>query len=368
MTHFRRGLLTIAFSALALWSAWHGLRSSAQLAQSAAINATNVIYRFDPNTQTFITFSLPAGSWPTDIEVLGSNPTQVWVADNGRGQLTRLVFTSTLDYQLTHFPVTATADNRPYRLALNSGRVWFTAPNTNRVGRLEPGSGQVDEFFGNGLPTNAGLTDIKVALNGRVWVGAETAQRLLRLTVTSTVVYAFNSYTDTIRPSFVVAPRAIALDGNDSVLMTVPTAPTPTLRLALFAPSIGLFQWPILQANSFPLDVVAVSGEVWFSDRARNELVQIELGTLANLTPHGPITRPTSLATESASAFWSILQTSPAAIGRLSYAGLPPTDTITSFNLPDAQFSASAIAVAADGGVWVSAYRGSLYLPLIRKS
>ncbi len=367
MIHFRRWLLTIGLAALALWGVGRGLQSPAQAAYVAS-SATNVIYRFDPGTQTFITIPLPAGSWPTDIEVTGANPTQVWVADGGRGQLTRIIFTDTLDYQLTHFPLTATANNHPYRLAVNGGRVWFTAQDTNRVGRLDPGTGVVDEFFGNGLPANAGLTDIKVAPGGKVWVGAETAQRLLRLTVTSTVDYVFKPYTDTLRPSYVLAPRAIAIENDDSILMTVPTAPTPTLRLAQFAPPNNLFQWPTLETNSFPQDLVIVPGEVWFSDFQRNELVRISLATMTTLNPHGPITKPTSLATESATAFWSALQTSPAAIGRLSYAGQPPVDTVISVNLPDAQFSATAIAVATDGGVWVSAYRSKLFLPLIRKS
>jgi streptogramin lyase len=367
MIHLRRWLLTIGLAALALWGVGRGLQPSAQAAYLATVSATNVIYRFDPGTQTFITIPLPIGSWPTDIEVTGANPTQVWVADSGRGQLTRIVFTGTLDYQVTHFPVATSANNQPYRLALSGGRVWFTAPNTNRVGRLNPGTGAVDEFFGNGLPANAGLTDVKVSPTGKVWLGAETAQRLIRLTVTSTVDYVFKPYVDT-RPGFVVAPQAIAIENDDSILMTVPTAPTPTLRLAQFTPSTAFFQWPILELNSLPQDLVIVPGEVWFSDRQLNELVQIELGTLTNLTLHGPITKPTGLAAESASAFWSVLQTSPVAIGRLSYAGQPPVDTVISFNLPDAQANASAIAVAADGGVWVSAYRSNLYLPLIRKS
>ncbi len=368
MNHFRRGVLALGLAGLLLWGAWQGLSLAARSARSAAGGTGSIIYRFDAGAQTFITLPLPVGSWPTDIEVVGNNPTEVWVADNGLGQLTRITYTGTQDYAVKHFTVTATANNRPFRLALSAGRVWFTAPNTNRVGRLDPSTGQVDEFLGNGLPADAGLTDIKVAPGGKVWVGAESARRLLRLTVTSTVEYAFTSYTDTIRPTYVVAPAAIAIENDNSILMTVPTAPTPTLRLATLTPSSGLFIWPVLQPNSLPQDLVIVPGELWFSDRNRNELSDFSLGTWTILNPHGPITKPTSLAAQSSSVFWSVLQTRPAAIGRLAYSGQPPVNTVTSFLLPDGQFSGSSIAVAADGGVWVSAYRGSLFLPLIRKS
>lgn len=368
MIQIRRWGLILGLALLALWGVARSLQTPALAANSAALNTTNVLYRFDPGTQTFITIPLPIGSWPTDLEISGTNPTQIWVADSGLGQITRILYTSTLDYHITHFSAATTVSNQPYRLAIGNGRVWFTARNTNRIGRLDPATGTIDEFTGNGLPANAGLTDIKVAPNGRVWIGAESARQLLRLTVTSTVSYAFRAYTDTLRPSYWVAPYAIALAGNDYVLMTVPTAPTPTLRLARLTAALGLFEWPTLETNSFPQDVNVLPGEIWFSDRQRNELVQLALETMTTLNPHGPISKPTGLTTESSSSFWSILQTTPAALGHLSYGGQPPVDTVTTFNLPDARLTSSAIGLAADGGVWLSAYRAILYLPIIQKS
>ncbi len=51
---------------------------------------------------------------------------------------------------VTPFPTGA--GTKPYDLVMLGGSVWFTAPGTNQIGRLNPGNGQVDLF---NIPTAA---------------------------------------------------------------------------------------------------------------------------------------------------------------------------------------------------------------------
>lgn len=333
---------------------------------AAAVAANSVLYRFDPASQTFITITLPTNSYPTDLEVVGQSPAQVWVAEYGSGRIGRVVFTDTTTYHLIEYPI-ATPAGSPYRLTVSGGVVWFTERGADRVGRLNSSTGVIDEFSGHGLSANAGLSDIQMAPNGRLWIGAEWSKRLVRLIVTSTVDYSFKEYTDTLRPTFGVAPASIAVEDNNSIWLAIPSGSVAAQRLAKFTPSTEIFDWSMLLNGSQPQELAIAPGNLWFSDKPRNELTQIELGTNTILNPFGPITRPVRLAAESSTVLWSALHTRPPAIGRLQ-AGTPPSSTVTTYNLPDPRLTPSAIDVAADGAIWVAAYRSELYLPIIRRT
>src|SRR3972149_4326300 len=130
---------------------------------------SSFLFRFDAATQTFYTYTLPFGSIPSGVVVTGTNPTQVWVAEYGRNQIGHLVFTDTSHVTWTEYPVTSTSNSGPYRIAIAGNYVWFTERGANRIGRLDTTTGQIDEFYGNGLAPNAGLADIQVAPNGWIW-------------------------------------------------------------------------------------------------------------------------------------------------------------------------------------------------------
>jgi len=51
---------------------------------TGSVSQSSFLFRFDAVAQTFYTFTLPEGSIPTGVVVNGTNPTQVWVAENGR--------------------------------------------------------------------------------------------------------------------------------------------------------------------------------------------------------------------------------------------------------------------------------------------
>ncbi len=300
------------------------------------------------------------------MAVTGTNPTHVWIAEYGLNRVTHVVFTNTANYTQTAYPITSTAQSGPYRIAVAGNEVWFTERGANRVGRLNAVTGQLDEFYGHGLSTNAGLTDIKVAPNGAVWMGGQTVQRLIKLTVNSPSVYAFTEYTDTLRPTFFVAPLYLAIENSDLIWLTTPTV--NYYKVAQFTPSSQDFVWPNLPTGSLPMGVAATPGFAWLADNGHNAIAQVEVGTMTLVNSFGPITRPVEIAAETNKVFWVTQDDGRGSIGRLIL-----TDTasyrVDSFAVPVPRLQLTGIAAAPGGGVWFSAYAlERVYLPLILKN
>lgn len=326
---------------------------------------SSYLYRYDPASQTFFTIPLANNATPIGVAVTGTNPTHVWIAESGLNRISHVTFTSTVDYTQTAYPITSTANSEPYRIVVNGNDVWFTERGANRVGRIDAVTGQLDEFDGHGLSANAGLTDIKVAPDGTVWMGGQTVQRLIRLTVSSPSTYTFTEYTDTLRPNFVVAPSYLAVANSDLIWLTTPTANFN--RVAQFTPSSQDFVWLSLPAGSLPMGVVATSSYAWFADIARNTAVQVEVGTMTLVNSYGPITRPVEIVAETNKVFWMTQDDGRGAIGRLIY-----TNTVSyradSFAMPVSKLRLTGLAAVPGSGVWSVAYLPEfVYLPLLKK-
>jgi len=331
---------------------------------SISTGARSYLYRFDATAQTFFTIPLANGAVPTGLAMTGTNPTHVWIAEYGLNRITHVVFTDTAHYLQTVYPITSTAQSGPYRIAVAGNEVWFTERGANRVGRLNAVTGQLDEFYGHGLSSNAGLTDIKVAPDGAAWMGGQTVQQLIKLTVSSPSVYAFTAYTDTLRPTFVVAPLYLAIENSDLIWLTTPTV--NYYKVAQFTPSSPDFVWPTLPGNLL-MGVAATPGFAWLADLSGNEIDLVEVGTMT-LASHFPITRPVEIAAETSNLFWVTQDDDRGAIGRLSY-----TNTVSyhvdSFAIPVPGLQLTGIAAAPAGGVWFSAYAlERVYLPLVLKN
>src|SRR3972149_718094 len=187
------GLVWVALLAAALPSL--PARALASNSSPSVTPQTAFLYRFDPNTFSFFTRTLPLGSVPIDVAVTGTSPVHVWVTLFGSDKIGRLVFTSTAQTSWTEYAVTSTANSQPFQLALRGNEVWFTEQNANRVGRLNALTGQIDEFFGNGLSSDSGLAGIDIAPDGSIWLAGQKSNRLIRLVVTDTNDFAFQQYT-----------------------------------------------------------------------------------------------------------------------------------------------------------------------------
>lgn len=361
-TSQRSFLGVFVFSAIA-GSVLIGLlgRQPAASAGAAPALTGNYIYRFEPLAQTFITIPLPANSQPSDLVVSGSNPTHVWITEPGSNRLAHLVYTGTADYQLTEWTITSTVNSQPYRLTLKGTELWFTERGANRIGRLNTSTGQLDEFYGNGLSSNSGLADIKVAPNGWVWVAGQSSNQLIRLVVTSTSQYAFNAYTHTL----LIAPYGLAVESSNSIWFTLPS----THRIGQFTPSYGLFLWPYgLPANSQPTEIVVAPDMAWVSDPQLNQIGQVEIGTSTNVNLYGPIDHPVGLASGPPNLFWTTQQNTQGALGRLVYTS-PTSTRLDSYPFPTPGVFPTGIAVASDNGVWSAAYVPvRVYLPTILRN
>lgn len=134
-----------------------------------------------------------------------------------------------------------------------------------------------------------------------------------------------------------------------------------------------VFLWPhLLPKDSVPLELVYFfvntgkpHHEVWFSDVERDQLGRLYLSTLPEVEYFGPITRASSLASESVNVFWLTQQDRQGAIARFIFTDVLTTK-IDSYPLPTSGLFPTGIAVAADGGVWLTAYIPSrVHLPII---
>lgn len=322
------------------------------------------LYRYDPTSKSFITIPLSTGALPVGVAVTGVNPTHVWVAEYGLNRITRVTYTGTANYTQSVYPIASSANSGPYRITVNGNNVWFTERGANRVGRLNAATGHLDEFYGHGLSPNAGLSDIKVAPEGTVWMGGQFARRLIKLVVSSPAVYAFTEYTDTARPGFTVAPAFLAL-ANDLIWLTTPDS--NYYKMAAFTPSTQDFIWPVLPNGNLPRGIAAVPGYAWYADESRNKIGQIEVGTYTSVNSFGVVTRPLEIAAAPSNTFWLTLLDERGAIARFVYTSTVSFQ-ISTVPLPTPGLRPAGIAVAPDGSVWVAAVQVvRLYLPLVRR-
>ena len=333
----------------------------------SAVPQSSFVFRFDSGTQTFFTATLPVGSLPNSVVVSGTHPTHVWIAESGRDRLGHLVYTNTDDFAWVEYPVTSTNDSAPFRMTMDGNDVWFTERGANRIGRLEATTHHIDEFYGHGLSSNAGLADIKVAPDGQVWATEQWSNRLLQLTITSTADYAFREYTHT----FLISPFGLAIGSNGDIWIAAPGAH----KIGWFSPPTHSFGWPLTPIGDAPTELLYFfvstgkpHSEVWFSDAARDRLGLLFLSTLPLVEYFSPITRATGIAREAPNVFWSTQQDAQGAVTRLIVTTALSTQ-IDSYLLPTLGLLPTSIAVAPDGGVWLTAYMPNrVYLPTILRN
>lgn len=319
------------------------------------------LYRFDPATDSFFTFTLPAGSAPQGVAVTGTSPVTIWVAEYGRNAIGRLVYTSTSDTSWNEYLIGA-PDSGPSQLAISGDDVWFTERNADRVGRLNVVTGQIDEFYGHGLTAGAGLADIQVSPNGWIWTVGQKSNRIIKLVVTSTVDYSFEEYSDPL----VIGPRGLSIDPLDNYIWVAAPAGHKVARLT---PSTGAVLLATIPANSVPYDIVSTptSGYVWFTDAHRDAVGQLEIGTLTNLNLYTSVSRPAALAAGGPGRLWIAQQDNQGGLARFVYTSTTNT-SFQSYPLPVSGLLPGGIAVSGDQGVWLAAAPVTrLYLPVIMR-
>ncbi len=344
--------------------------AEAQTTRTATASTTRAsfLYRFDTTAQSFFTVPLSDGAVPIGVDVTGTNPTQVWIAEHGGNRLTRVVFTSTADYVQTAYPITSTANSGPFLIALDGNNVWFTEREANRVGRLDALTGQLDEFYGHGLPANAGLADIAAAPDGSIWVAGQSAKRLYRLVITPTVDYAFQEFLTGVYLTTTVGPFGIdVVPGISPASYQIAFASPEGTRIGLLTPgSREVVIAAAIPAGFAPTDIVydAARDYLWFSEPGADLIGLSFRGTLQSVpTQIGSIARPAFLSRMINQTLW-LSQQDPA--GQLARFVYPGVYNFTSYPLPTAGLQPNGVALADDGQVWLVAYKPErLYLPLV---
>jgi streptogramin lyase len=368
--------LTLSIAAISLGALLVGLQRDGRalaernsVALSTPAPQSSFLYRFDSASQTFFTLTLPTGSTPYGVAVTGTNPTHVWVPEYGVNQIGHLIYTDTDDYEWITYSVTSTANSGPFRITINGNDVWFTERGANRVGRLDATTGEITEFYGHGLSPNPGLADIRVAPIGWVWVAAQSSNHLMRLVVTPTTGYDFREYSDLSPNLSMTGISGVAVQSNEHIWYASPNA-HQVGRLEVVQGRV------IADSSAFPSDglptgIVVSSQYAWYSDWQRNSIGQVEIGTFAIGVEYTPTSRPAELAVESPDApvrLWYAQQDEQGAVGRFTYTSTVST-SFDSFPLPTQGLRPTGIAVAADKGVWLTAFMPvRVFLPVVLKN
>jgi streptogramin lyase len=237
--------------------------------ETASSKGASVLYRFSPTSGSFFTIPLSDGALPIGVAVTGTNPAHVWIAEYGLNRITRVIFTGTANYAQTAYPVTSTVNSGPYLIALAGRSVWFTERGSNRVGRLDAGTGQLDEFYGHGLPAGAGLADIAVAPDGSIWVAGQSAKRLYRLVITSPGNYAFQEFLTGISAATAVGPFGLDVMGDSPSSYQIAFASPEGNRIGVLTPGSGqVLIAGAIPSGFAPTDIVhePARDNLWFSE------------------------------------------------------------------------------------------------------
>lgn len=124
-----------------------------------AVMTGNKIARFDPETETFKEWNMPAGHHPHGILV--DRQGIVWTTGNGNGTIGRL---DPKSGEVTEFK-TSSSSTGPHTLVLSDdGTIWFTMQRGNKIGRLEIATGKITEY-----PSSGGPYGIALDKAGNVW-------------------------------------------------------------------------------------------------------------------------------------------------------------------------------------------------------
>jgi virginiamycin B lyase len=334
----------------------------------ALIMALGLVDRVRADTTLLVEY--PVQSSPLYVAV--ESPGRVWFTQPNSNSIGRLVVTSTVDYQAVSFSI-PTASSQPYDIDFAGGFVWFTEKDGNKIGRLNPATGAVDEFA---IPTPNSQPAGMDALEGtpaQIWFAEKATNKIGLLTVTSATVYTFYEYglPDSLTNP---QPEDVAVDSSGKVWFTAPGA----MRIGRFDQS----QWPNSSAFNFvgtgsgsePWSIkVDEQGYPWFTDRTNNRVGKFFPQTLSTINwsylPN-PNSFPNGIAVGAGFAWISERDGSRAGQVKSTYG------SISEIGLADSS-SPAGLAMDGNGCIWIAEsgvnkiaswcppYFNRVYLPLV---
>jgi virginiamycin B lyase len=275
-------------------------------------------------------------------------PGRVWFTLPDQNAIGRLVVTSTMDYSVVTYTV-PTAGSQPYDLKYAGGAVWFTEMSGNKIGRLDPSNGTIVEFS---IPTSGSQPTGIDVLPGNpttVWFTERSGNKLGRLVVTSTMDYLFAEYP---LPSGYsnAQPEDIFVESPDSIWFTAPGVNLIGNLKPSIWPSQSAFAWIYTGGGSQP-QTIKTDGEIaWFTEPNGNRIGQYFYTTITQLNWYTlPLTAsgPYDLALWQGKVWFTEL--SGNRVGWL----IPSPRQFREFGLP-AGSAPKGLGVDSNGCVWVA--------------
>ena len=125
-----------------------------------AVMAGNKVARFDPKTQSFKEWDLPAGHRPHGLLV--DKHGMVWTTGNGNGTIGKL---DPVSGKMTEFK-TPSGGGGPHTLVITDDQraIWFTIQSGNKVANLDTRTGAIKEY-----PSSGGPYGLALDKAGNVW-------------------------------------------------------------------------------------------------------------------------------------------------------------------------------------------------------
>jgi virginiamycin B lyase len=125
-----------------------------------AVMTGNKVARFDPKTQSFKEWDLPAGHRPHGLLV--DKHGTVWTTGNGNGTIGKL---DPVSGRMTEFK-TPSGGGGPHTLIITDDQraIWFTMQSGNKVASLDTRTGAIKEY-----PSSGGPYGLALDKAGNVW-------------------------------------------------------------------------------------------------------------------------------------------------------------------------------------------------------
>lgn len=242
---------------------------------------------------------------------------------------------------LTTFVQPADGSGAPIEIAAGTdGNLWFTTANGRTRGISTSGT-FTDPFIGGGSRGIAWGGD------GRVWWHNATATLSKWVPGAASVESTYDLGAENVEVTAIAAAADGVWWGSKGK------------KLGRVTYGGVSEQWPFLPFGPWPIDMVTVGDELWFTATSENQVGRMTVdGTTTLYDLPTEDSQPGAITAGPDGAVWF---TQWAAVGRID----PDTGTITEFPFPEPQLAyARDIAAGPDGNLWITASQGDAILRL----
>ena len=235
--------------------------------------SANKLAWFDTKKETFEEFDIPyKNGGPSSIETRGNIVWAVLSLDNSIISFER----SSKAFKRFQIP---TENSGPYSIAIDSeGIIWFTERNSNKIGRFDPSNSTFKEYL---VPTpNSQPSGITIG-KGR-HVPADSKQELVWFTeAAGNKIGVLNPKTGDVTEYDILSnfanPSRITIDNNGNVWFTEQSSN----KLGMFDTLKKRFNNAVIPTpSSVPLDIaVDKDNIVWFTENKGNKIGRLDIET-----------------------------------------------------------------------------------------